>query len=92
MACKKLEGRLLPINKVPGKVPRPDEVRPIEMPTHTVKFLEECLRPKLKKYVESNSKVRFANQYGFQSGLSIFAAHRKYLGDVDIISKKLKSK
>lgn len=77
--CRKrlLEGKLLPLPKVKDRVPTVKEIRPIFMCTHHDKFLSLCLRQSLKKYIRENVP-RFANQYGFQEGISIYAAHNAY--------------
>lgn len=59
------------------------------MSTHTCKFFEECLRDKLQRYVERHCSGLFANQFGFQKGISIFSAHRRYKDDIEEMGIKL---
>lgn len=62
-----LSTRIMPLNKVEDPNPGPDDIRFICMQSHTVKFLEECLRGKLTNKVtqESIPGGLLADQHGF---------------------------
>lgn len=73
------------INKVPGEIPEPRQIRPLVAPAYSYRFLELVILKRLRKNIElRKNDPAFKRQFGFIKNRRVSQAVQALFEDLEV--------